>query len=387
MGKIKVLEVIQIGSIGEDIRRGDNAHLSQIIGGAEMVLLNILKHIDPKKFECRALIVGEGGLVERLQAAGFPLETFIFEKSYNRDLIRVMRRIIKKHDIDIVHTHMSRMNIYGVLAAFGTRAANVMTIHGLLEYSTRRARIYYSLFGSVSSRIVTVSGVLADHFISKTFIGRRKITIIPNGVDLAKFDKKIDRDESRKRFGIPLEARVILAVGNIRPIKGYELLIESFEKMAQQDDQLHLVICGYSGTDYGVKLRKEVADKPFSSRIRFTNFIEDIEVLYRLADIYVLSSVSEGFSLTTVEAMASSLPVVTTDCIGPREIIDNGIDGIVVEKRDPDLFGEAILQLLNDKELSRSMGAAARKKVEQRYSINKSIEKFQELFSTLAKKN
>jgi glycosyltransferase involved in cell wall biosynthesis len=367
MRKIKVLDIIQTAGIG----------------GAEMVLFNTVEHLDKSRFDVRALVVGRGILIDRLREYGHEVDVFKFKKSYNLDLIKFIRHLIREHKIDIVHTHLSRMNMYGFVATRFTPAANVMTVHGLTEFSSKIGKIYYSIFGNLSGKVVTVSEHLADILTSRTLMRRNKICAIPNGIDTERFGRKFDRESTLRRFGVSPDSRVILAVGNLRAIKGYEFLLESFGLIAAEDSRLALIICGDDIRGYKVILDIVVAKLGLGDRVFFTEFIPDIEAAYSAADLYVLTSITEGFSLTTVEAMASSLPVISTDCVGPREIIDDGVDGLIIPERDPEIFGQAMLELIGDKQRTEKMGAAARKKVEQKFSIQESVRKFEQLFISL----
>lgn len=375
MEKIKVLELIQT--------------VGQALGGAETVILNLIRRLDKSRFEPRALVVGHGMLVDSLRADGYGVDTFQFTKSYNRELIALIRRLVHEHDIDIVHTHLSRMNMYGFVASRFTSATNVMTIHGLTECSGSLARLYYFLFGNLSGRVITVSHTLAAEFNLLTRVRKGNIEAIPNGIDINRFGPRPDREETRRRFGLPVEAKVILAVGNARPIKGYDFLIESFARIAAEDENIYLVFGGGNQIYYPREkyLDPLITRYGLEERIVFTGFVPDVETLYGAADLFVLSSISEGFSLTTVEAMASGLPVISTDCVGPREIITEGIDGIIISGRDPEVFGRAILGLLRDDQRREALGRAARQKVEERYTLDRSVAGFERLFETLMKNN
>jgi len=333
----------------------------------------------------RGLVVGRGALVEKLPEQGIEVDTFDFTRSYNLDFLRFIRRLIARHKIDIVHTHMSRMNMYGRLASLFTPAVNVMTVHGLTEFSGFWGRLYYALLGPSSGKVVTVSDKLAERFREATHVGRKKIAVIPNGIDTARFNREVDIAAARDRFRIPRESRVVLAVGNIREIKGYELLIESLAAVADREPQLAVVISGGNYAGYKKNLEPLIARHGLEKRVIFTSFVPDIEVLYRIADIYALTSISEGFSLTTVEAMASSLPVVSTDCVGPRDIIDDSRDGIIVPDRDPRLFGEVILGLIGDEKKRKALGEAARRKAEEKFSAQVAVRKYEELFGSLVR--
>jgi len=210
------------------------------------------------------------------------------------------------------------------------------------------------------------------------------MAVVPNGIEIERFGRPVDREAIRRRLGLRPDARVILAVGNIREIKGYEFLIESFARIVDQDERLSLVICGIDMLGYRANLDRLLAKKGLAGRILFTDFVSDIEAVYGAADLYALTSISEGFSLTTVEAMASLLPVVVTDCIGPREIITTGRDGIIVPRRDPELFGQTMLELIRDPLRSRALGEAGRRTVEKRFSVQESVRGFEELFVDLA---
>lgn len=367
--KIKVLEVIQ--TIG--------------IGGAEMVVFNTTRFMDKTRFDVRVLVVGEGQLVDRLRELGYEVDTFRFSKRYNWGLVKYIRGLIKRHQIDIVQTHLARMNSYGFVASRLTRATNVMTVHGLSEFANLLGKLYYSMFGNFSGKIVTVSHNLAKRFSSETLVTKGKIAVIPNGIDIERFGNSVDRDAVLRRFGVPVDARVILAVGNIRYIKGYEFLIESFALIAPHEKRLILLICGNDYFDYKKNLLPIVNRHGLSGRVLFRDFVTDIETVYGVADVYALTSITEGFSLTTVEAMASRAAVVSTDCVGPREIIDDGVDGLIVADRDPGLFGRTILELIRDDARRLSLGSAARRKVEEKYSIQTAVDAFSRLFESLVK--
>ncbi len=373
MDKIRVLEVIQTGGI------------PGAVGGAETVLLNIAHLSDQSRFDIRTLVVGgHGGLDERLRQYGHPVATFEFRHSYNRDLIRCIRDLINRHRIDIVHSHLSRMNMYGFLASRFTPATNIMTVHGLTEFTGRLGRAYYAVFGNLSGKVVAVSHALADEFVHRTKVRRSKMAVVSNGIDVERFGRPVDREAIRRRLGLRPDARIILAVGNIRAIKGYEFLIESFARIVDQDERLALVICGTDMLGYRANLDRLLAKKGLAGRVLFADFVSDIEAVYGAADLYALTSISEGFSLTTVEAMASLLPVVVTDCIGPREIITTGTNGIIVPRRDPELFGRTMLELIRDPQRSRALGEAGRRTVEKRFSVQESVKGFEDLFADLA---
>lgn len=371
MKRIQILEIIQTGNI------------AGAVGGAETVLFNLMQHLNQDRFSVRALVVGQGGLDEKLRQHHFPVETFCFNRSYNWSLISRIRRIIAEHRIDIVHSHLSRMNTYGFAAAFLSRAKNVMTVHGTTEFSGFLGRLYYAVGGNLSGRVVAVSTGLADEFSARTKVRRRNITVIPNGIDVARFGAPVDREAVRRRFGLPDDARIILGVGNIRGIKGYDYLVDAFARIAARDTRLVLVIAGVDMFDTLVGLKEHARQSGFGDRIHFPGFVPDIETLYAAADLFALSSVTEGFSLTTVEAMASRLPVVSTDCLGPREIITDGIDGVIVPGRDPERFGEAMLELIEDGARCQAMGQVARDKVEGSFSITGSVAQFEALFMSL----
>ncbi|MDD4052602.1 MAG: glycosyltransferase family 4 protein [candidate division Zixibacteria bacterium] len=371
MATINVLEVIHTGSI------------SGALGGAETVLYNIVRYIDPSRFTIRALVVGHGGLDERLKREGYPVDTFTFARSYNLDLIKYIRQLITRHQIDIVHTHLSRMNTYGFAATRLTPARNVMTIHGLSGFSGRLGRLYYGMFGNLSAKVVAVSQPLAEEFSARTKVRRGNIVVIPNGIDIDCFGRPVDRVAVRRRFGLAPDAKIILSVGNIRPIKGYDFLIDAFASIARQDNNRVLVIAGSDMFREAAGLRDRAARYGLRDRVMFTEFIPDVEVLYGAADLFALSSISEGFSLTTVEAMASRLPVVSTDCLGPRDIITDGVDGIIVPGRDPEIFGGRMAELLQDDQRRQAMGEAGRRTAEHCFAIKASVAKFETLFASL----
>ena len=133
-------------------------------------------------------------------------------------------------------------------------------------------------------------------------------------------------------------------------------------------------------------MEKRISDKGLKGRVYLLDFVDDIENIYAASDIFVLPSVSEGFSLTTVEAMASGLPVIAADCIGPRDIIDDNVDGIILKERSPGTLSNEIAALLSDGHRRRELGEAARYKVSKMFNIADSVKEFENLFIELCGK-
>ncbi|RLG99177.1 glycosyltransferase, partial [Candidatus Bathyarchaeota archaeon] len=120
-------------------------------------------------------------------------------------------------------------------------------------------------------------------------------------------------------------------------------------------------------------------------KVTFVNFKEDVYKILKLFDVFVLSSVTEGISLTLLEAMASGLPVVVTNVGGNPEVVVDGETGFLVPPKNPEKMAEAIITLLKNKELAKKMGVAGRKRVEEKFSLERMVREYEEIYRNLLK--
>ena len=195
---------------------------------------------------------------------------------------------------------------------------------------------------------ITASVNELDKVLDKNFF------VIPNGFDQSILPKQT-KDELRKEFGIKEDERLIIFVGSLRPVKGADYLIKAMEKIVQQRKDIRLFLIGDGEErDNLIKLSK---DLKIEKHINFIGQVPNLEVqkYMKASDIFVLSSISESFGIVNLEAMAAGLPIVATDVCGISEIVEDKINGYLVESKNENQISNKVLMLLGDKELSEKI--------------------------------
>ena len=178
----------------------------------------------------------------------------------------------------------------------------------------------------------------------------------------------------------------LLACGRINSweVKGFDLLIKSFALLTKKDPDIELDIAG-AGTDKDFAYLKEIASRfGVSEKVHFLGFRNDIDYLMRIHSVFVLSSRTEGFGMVLIEAMSQGLPCVSFALPGPREIINDGVDGLLVEEQNYDKMAESIGKMMGCEELRYRMGKNGVKNV-GRFSLGTITDKWEQVFNDLVR--
>lgn len=248
----------------------------------------------------------------------------------------------------------------------------------------RGSDIYSSwMFKKVISRLVLKN---ADAVIALTEdmkreikkIYERDIFVIPNGINLERF-KNLSREDIRRRLKIKEDEKIIISVGGLRPIKGVKYLIEAMKFITDNNENISLMIVGDGKEkEYLGSLVKELELEQY---VTFVGKIpnEKVPEYMAVSDVFVLPSLSEGFPVVNLEAMASGLPIVATKVGGVPEIIKDGKNGFLVESKNPERIAERILLLLKNDELRERMSRANKKEVEK-YTWESVVGRLEEVY-------
>jgi len=204
--------------------------------------------------------------------------------------------------------------------------------------------------------------------------------VIANGVDPSRFSTT--RDESvRRELGIAEHEVLVGAIGNIRRPKSYDVFLRAAAFLRSRSDRYRFVIVGEpSGSLYEelLDLRKKLQ---LETAVSFLGLRSDVPTLLRGFDVYVSSSTTEGFSIACVEAMASGVPVVATRSGGPEEIVEDGVSGLLVPTQQPDLLGEAIQKVAEDRALAARLRERALARVHERFTLPVMLREYERVFS------
>jgi phosphatidylinositol alpha-mannosyltransferase len=288
------------------------------------------------------------------RAVGIPYGGTVAPICFSRRSFRTLRRLIQVFEPDVVHVHEPLTPSTSMLATFAATAPVVATFHAFAERS-RLMELAAPALRTVARRIsapIAVSRAAAD-FLARVVPG--DVEIVPNGVDVGRFERAEALAE-----GLP-SGRLLLWVHRLDPQKGFPVAVRAFARLAPELDDLHLVVVG-DGRD-----RDAIGLLPRRDRGRVvmvgTVANEDLPPYHAAADAFVAPAVGqESFGIVLVEAMAAGLPVAASDIPGYREVVRDGVDGLLVPPNDPDALAAALRRILLEPGLASSLAASGRER-------------------------
>ncbi len=302
-------------------------------------------------------------------------------------------KLLKNGNYQIIHTHTAKAGILGRLAA---KLAGVpIIIHGIHgttfpEDINPLRRFLFKFLERITGRFtdffITVGNDLKDIYL-KAGIGKpEQYQTVHSGMDLDKFYKAADYSEDMKnkirtKYGIKEDEIVIAKVAKLQQRKGYKYYLQLVSRITATHNNVKFLIVG-SGSD-DVKLKKMVKAKGLEQKVIFTGYCDNVEDIFAIMDIKVLTSLWEGLPRVLVQAAATGVPIVTFAVEGAYEIVKEGENGFVVPLKDVDLLEKRVTALIEDKKLRIKMGEYGRKKADYSWSIDNMVNKIREIYKRL----
>ena len=328
------------------------------LAGTEIATYNIAKHLARKGHEVHVITSLDKGLPRESMENGFYVHRIFWRNIRFIGIMSFWAKIfwcLKTIKPDIVHVQSVGMGIPGLLAK--TFLKKPFVVYG------RGSEVYlHSTFKNTLSKLVlkNAGDVIALTEDMKNEMQKfcdRDILVIPNGIDLEVF-KDLSRETARTRLKIGANASVILFIGRLHSVKGVRYLIKSIKIVKNKNRDVRLFLVGDG--EERIYLENLVKDLVLDDYVRFIGAVPNEEVPEYMvaADVFVLPSLSEGFPVVILEAMASGLAIITSRVGGLPEIIKNKENGFLVEPKNPEEIAERILLLLEDdalrEEISRN---------------------------------
>lgn len=360
-------------------------------GGMKGHLLTLVAGLIDQGLCVEVACPGESLLAEELDRSGVVVHPINLVGPINpgTDLlcVRQLKEIIAKGSFNLVHFHGSKAGLVGRIAAFlaGCKKT-VLTVHNFIVYEEITAfkkmvfRLGEKALSGFTSGIITVSEALRDDLVENYGIDSNKITVIYNGIDLSKYRSIADRTKARAVYGIEPGIQVVGTVARMAPQKGLNYLIEAIPAVLEKED-VFFIIAGDGPLREG--LEEMVKIKGLKGNVLFPGYVEDIPGLMACFDVFVIPSIAEGLSITTIEAMAAGLPVVAARVGGLPELVREGQNGYLVEPRDPDSLSKALLDLLRDPGTRKTMGIRGRQTARGSFDTEMMLNRTLEVYNTL----
>jgi glycosyltransferase involved in cell wall biosynthesis len=368
------------------------------LGGAQRVVLHLSRGLDTHRFE-QMVITGDGGLllpelsaIQTINHRVIPEMTRHIGPGGAWDDIRSVRRIcetLRHFGPHIVHTHTPKAGIVGRWAARLARIPRIVhTYHGF-GFSPRHPlwqRAFYvgleRASALITSQFVAVSDPNRVLGQSYGIFLREKCALIRSGVDFGEF-RTVGTDNVKKKIelGFKPSDKIVGVVASFTPAKALHLFLEAAAKIAGECPGVFFVMVGDGSLR--PQLEAQAERLGISSALRMLGWRRDVPELMRAFDVFLLTSLWEGLPRSLVEAFVSGVPAVASHIDGIGEVVQEGRNGFLVSPGDTEAMAAAVVRLLKDESLRKSMGAQALHSVDD-FSLEKMLKDYSNLYENIA---
>ena len=338
-------------------------------GGAQEHVFNLVSRIDRSRYDVSVCSLTGGSAIRRFEKAGIPV--CVIEATDDADAVESVAAHLAAIDANVVHNHMYHAEVIGTQAALRVaqtgrpRPFVVGTVHS----SRIRSDEDMALLRQLTPRM--------DHLIavSTSIVGKiddegrhgAPVSLIYNGIDLARYDQMVPCCTLREEYGLPPEGPLVGVVARLEQEKGHPTLIDAWPRVLASFPAATLLMIG-EGSRLDA-LTTQVRDLGLERSVIFTGRRDDVPEVTKSLDVAVLPSYREAQGLTILEAMALSRPVVASNVGGIPEMIEDGRTGLLVRPHDPTALADAILRLLRDHPLADTLARAGHDMVHERFCV------------------
>lgn len=300
-------------------------------------------------------------------------------------------KLVRQKKYEVVHTYTATPGVIGRLAAWFSgikkiyhhQAGWTMGLNSSIVINSFYKKVEWFL-ASISTASICVGFGVAEEARQGRYIPSKKIYIIKNGINPLPFSRPVNLDKQKilSKYSIPVDSFVIISTSRLSKQKDISTLINaiSIYKHKNEDKNICLLLVG-DGPERN-ELEKLVINLNLKNDVLFLGYCENIPSLLHSADVFVSTTLREGLSISILEAMACGKPVITTDIVANKELIENDITGLLIPTLSPAKLAEAIEKFRNNPELASNCGKLAREKVLHEYTLDRMFEETYKLYRT-----
>lgn len=346
-------------------------------GGTEIQLLELGRGLTSRGDRYR-IVTGRGTQLDTLRTSGIShrvvrqtagavpmlVELLAYAGAILRELLIEPADVIQSTSIRTTYAATLAVAAFGLRRPRTPEPVIVTTLHGGKQsdlYGRAARHLRY-----LGDAVIVVSSDGRDALQGRGFPEER-LSVIPPGRDLVEFIAvRGGKVEPAEITGIPADARIVLHVGRLAPLKGLTYLLDAWGLICSDFTATHLVIVGTGELE--ADLRAHAASHGIGERVSFLGFRRDVPALLARADAFVLSSLWEGMPMAAVEAMAAGVPVVATHVGGTADAVEDQVTGMLVPPADPGALASALRTLLTDRTRAQQLAETAHLRVRRRFS-------------------
>lgn len=344
------------------------------IGGAERMLLGVLRNLDATRFDSIVCCIQDRGeLADEVESLGIPVHALglMVRGGFDRQVVPALRRLIREQKVELVHSHLYHANLYGRLATWREGIPIIASVHNTYTRRKWHRHLINRLLARLTFRITAGSADVERDILNHDRVAPEKMARLPNSIDLDRVATSLSPAAAKQQLGFGSADLVIATVGRMEEQKGHAFLLDAFARLRQMPEldgmPLRLLVVGDGRLKAATEQR--AAELGIAEACRFPGSIKDLADVYRSVDVFVMPSLWEGLSLAMLEAMAAGLPMVATDVGGARDVLGDNVRGILVPAGDAAALAQAINGLLVDAERRSAMAGSGSRHVRENYGV------------------
>jgi sugar transferase (PEP-CTERM/EpsH1 system associated) len=352
------------------------------VGGAEMLATRYAHRLRDHYRLIFACLDSLGSLGEQLQADGFPV--FVLQRTPGLDLKCAWRlaELLRRERVDLIHAHQYTPFFYSLIARLRARRPPILfQEHGRHHPDTRRVKrvLANRILLERRDRVVGVGESVRQALIEKEGIPAGRVSVIYNGIDLPpRGFVQSERAVARQELGVGPAEPLIIQVARLDYLKDHATAIRSIAHVVNRWPNARLFLVGDGPLREAIE--EAVGRANLERAVRLLGQRSDVARLLTAADLFLLTSISEGIPLTVIEAMAAGLPVVSTAVGGVAEVVEDGVTGFLTPAGDDHALATRIGELLDSPRTRQEMGRRGRDRAETLFSEQGMCTRYHELY-------
>ena len=350
-------------------------------GGTERLVIEMCKRLAPAIPSLVCCLDEPGAWASELTTRGIEVVSLGRRAGFHPSLGYRIARLARQQRTSVLHCHHYSPFVYGRIAALAAPDLRlVFTEHGRLSDGrpSRKRRLVNPLLARLAGHIYAVSADLRRHMLAEGFPADR-VSVIRNGIDPGPVPTPADRDRARRLVGVSPRAFLVGTIARFDPVKDLKTLVDAFIALRSSVPNAELLLVG-DGPER-MRLEQQVRDGGVSGAVHFTGHRDDARQLLPALDVYVNSSSTEGISLTILEAMGASLPVVATRVGGNPEVVADQESGVLVPARSIEALASALGALAAAPERRAALGGAGRLRLTRDFTLDRMIDDYRRVYA------
>lgn len=360
------------------------SHLT--IGGAEQLLLELLRHIDRRRFDLHIFFLREPGILgKEILQLGFPVSTRIIRSKFDMFGVFKLTWLLKDFQTDVVFliNHLNTL-FFGVLAGklAGVRTCINWENETFKKYPFHRLTMLGRRILHLGvDHVVAAANGHGDYIAVEEKIPHSKICVIYNGVDPERFQSRLTQEEARGRLGISPRSSVVSIVAALRPDKAHHIFLQAARMVVDAIPEAHFLVIGDGPQMPALKILARELN--LENQVHFLGFQRQLGDIFAAVDINCLSSYpqQETLSVAAIEAMSAGIPIVCTDVGFMNEIVIPNETGFLVPVADPVALSEKLILLLQNPKMQKHMSYQAHKLINDNLSVHQMVRAFENLMT------